>query len=265
MGDDVLAAPAVINPKVVAPKVEKTEMAPTFGRILNHFSNCTFLTGICERDLVDGQHPLRPPEVDSKTLGRREANEEKQNGETHIDEVDAPTVVSRERFNFFGQIDKDKIPLIKDEFQKLNRPLTVVDFVLVLMDHLPGEQESIVSQLIELFNHIDIDGRKMLTWQDFTSFLVDQGMPADVVNDFRIIKLQRSQCRDESHMSGTIERIYHLRNIDKIACFEQGSKSIERENMLREVTLTFWDLQQHFFCTMEFGVWKMFVWRGGVY
>jgi len=136
-------------------------------------------------------------------------------------------VLSSDRFEILTHIDKDKIPLIKDEFLKYKRPLTVFDFVIVMKGHLKGDEITLVSQLIELFNHIDIDGSKVLTWQDFTSFLVDQGMAEDAVRDFHVIMLTKSTVRDEMLHNSCIEKVYHFRSLDRIAFFEQHSKLLK--------------------------------------
>ena len=58
---------------------------------------------------------------------------------------------------------------------------------------------------------IDINGKKTLSWEEFTTFLVDQGMTEDVSHGFRVIKFNQSYVRDElPHQSHVDKAISHL-------------------------------------------------------
>jgi len=217
-------------------------------KVTNPAGTGTFLTGIHERDggstdgLQQGAPPpharqsaenptceqhVAPPALlsDDKLLRTVSKTDDQRGG------PDGAGAHNTVRFELLGQIDLERIPIIKDEFCKFNRPLSVVDFVLVMKKHLKGHHETLVSQLIELFNHIDIDGCKSLTWQNFTSFLVDQvnekGMVEDAIKDFHAITLTPSPLMDELHHASSIEKMYYFRNLDKIAFFEKNSKVLK--------------------------------------
>lgn len=140
-----------------------------------------------------------------------------------------------------SHIELDKIPPLRDEFeQHRSKGLTLEQFVLVMKKQfhylfdltslfdLHKEERQLMAQLIDLFEMIDINGKDSMTWQEFTSFLVDQGMTEDVAREFNIIRFSNSACRDDKipHQSH-IEKAFYFKHYDKIAFFEQGSKVLK--------------------------------------
>jgi len=140
-----------------------------------------------------------------------------------------------------SHIELDKIPPLRDEFeQHRSKGLSLEQFVLVMKKQfhylfdltslfdLHKEERQLVAQLIDLFEMIDINGKDSMTWQEFTSFLVDQGMTEDVAREFNIIRFSNSFCRDDKipHQSH-IEKAFYFKHYDKIAFFEQGSKVLK--------------------------------------
>eukprot|EP00928_Gymnodinium_smaydae_P028620 TRINITY_DN21784_c0_g2_i1.p1 TRINITY_DN21784_c0_g2~~TRINITY_DN21784_c0_g2_i1.p1 ORF type:complete len:941 (-),score=156.39 TRINITY_DN21784_c0_g2_i1:90-2621(-) len=75
---------------------------------------------------------------------------------------------------------------------------------------------------------IDINGSKLMSWEDFTSFLVDQGMTKDVAKEFNIIRFSPSTViRDDIIHQSHLEKACYFKNYDKIAFIEQGSKVLK--------------------------------------
>lgn len=136
-----------------------------------------------------------------------------------------------------SHIDFDKIAPLKDDFK--GKALTLQEFVLVLKKQfthvfeltslfdLHEEERRIFAQMINLFEMIDIDGKDAMTWAEFTTFLVDQGMTEDIAKEFDIIRFSNSPCRDEVGHQSQIEKAFYFKHYDKVAFFEQGSKVLK--------------------------------------
>jgi WD40 repeat protein len=137
-----------------------------------------------------------------------------------------------------SHIDLDKIPPLKDEFVSKGNALDVENFIavmkrqfhyifeLVSLFDLQQEERHMIAQLVDLFEIIDINGNNSMSWEEFTAFLVDQGMSEDVPRGFNIIKFGESQVVDEWHQSHC-EKAFYFKHYDKIAYIEGGSRSLK--------------------------------------
>mmetsp|Transcript_59487 Transcript_59487/g.128674 ORF Transcript_59487/g.128674 Transcript_59487/m.128674 type:complete len:1136 (+) Transcript_59487:181-3588(+) len=138
-----------------------------------------------------------------------------------------------------GHLDLEKIAPLQDEFKQYRNALNLEEFVVVmkrqfrhsfelarLLD-LHGEERRLLAQLVNLFEMIDIGGKNSLSWEEFTSFLVDQGMTEDVHREFNIIRFSRSTSRDDVAHTSYVEKAVYLKNYDKVAFFEQGCRCLK--------------------------------------
>lgn len=138
-----------------------------------------------------------------------------------------------------SHIDFDKIAPLRDEFKQKGNALTLREFVLVMkkqFNHifdltalfdLHNEERLLLAQMINLFEMIDINGKDAMSWEEFTTFLVDQGMTEDVAREFDIIRFSISPCRDDTVHQSHVEKAFYFKHYDKIAFFEQGSKVLK--------------------------------------
>lgn len=197
---------------------------PTMTRLLQQYSKCAFLTETDE----DGEHPLFPTKKDQGLSATQVSTRM-----SHSDFLpeDSSTTKGATEFEILSYLDRDKIPLVKDEFFRNKNELNLEQFVYVMKKNVSWpeeEMDKLVAQLINLFELIDIDGSNVLDWEDFTTFLVDQGMTEDVVRQFNIIWFSRSTCQDEiSPHQSHIEKAFYFKHYDKIAFFEQGSRYLK--------------------------------------
>lgn len=138
-----------------------------------------------------------------------------------------------------NHIDLDRIAPLKDEFMSLGNALELEHFVaimkrqfhyifeLVNLFDLKKEQRQLIAQLVDLFEIIDINGNNIMSWGEFTAFLVDQGMSEDVPRGFNIIRFGDSAVVDETMHQSHCEKAIYLKHYDKIAYVEQGSRSLK--------------------------------------
>ena len=71
----------------------------------------------------------------------------------------------------------------KKKEKELERGLKLIEFIEIVLKHIPKsstteELMKTISDLIDLFIDIDINGDKTLEFQEFTSYCVDAGMVA---------------------------------------------------------------------------------------
>lgn len=140
-----------------------------------------------------------------------------------------------------NHIELDRIAPLRDEFNETGNGNTLVleQFVMVMKKQfnslfeitkifdLDDQDRQLIAQIINLFELIDINGKGTMSWGEFTSFLVDQGMTEDVAREFNIVRFSLSDCRDDTVHQSHIESAFYLERFDKIAYIEQGSKSLK--------------------------------------
>ncbi|ETP10520.1 hypothetical protein F441_13849 [Phytophthora nicotianae CJ01A1] len=73
----------------------------------------------------------------------------------------------------------EDLTLLKDDFDRAGRGLSLREFVNVMLDRVSWEPESVVSfieDLIELFAQVDVNGDGTMEWEEFTSAIIEGGM-----------------------------------------------------------------------------------------
>lgn len=135
-------------------------------------------------------------------------------------------------------IDLDKIAPLQDTFKKKGH-LNLEDFVIIMKSQfqhvfelttlfdLHEEERKLIAQLINLYEMIDVAGKESMTWEEFTAFLVDQGMAEDVPQQYNTIRFSQSPLRDDTVHQSHCEMAIYFKGYDKIAFVEQGSKSLK--------------------------------------
>lgn len=138
-----------------------------------------------------------------------------------------------------SHIEFDKITPLHDEFVALGNALTLERFVVTMKSQFQNifeltslfdlyrEERRLIAQLVSLYEMIDINGSNSLSWAEFTAFLVDQGMTDDAPREFNVIRFNISPVRDNDVLKSHCEKAVYFKHYDKIACIEQGSKSLK--------------------------------------
>eukprot|EP00439_Symbiodinium_sp_Y106_P050581 s213_g6.t1 len=119
-----------------------------------------------------------------------------------------------------GTVDLESfVVILQGQFQHV--------FELIHLFQLYEDERRIITQLVNLFDTIDVDCTGNLTWEEFTAFLVDQGMAEDVPQQYNIIRFHQSPLKDGNGHQSHCEKVSYLKGYDKIAFVEQGSKVLK--------------------------------------
>ncbi|CAD8135461.1 unnamed protein product [Paramecium pentaurelia] len=114
--------------------------------------------------------------------------------------------------------------------------MEVTEFILVVKEHLLSWQLEIsnrdiklIRQLVNLFEEIDLNGNGKLEWEEFTNYIIEK---ATVLNNIKSkqdeIKLYtKSNMKPFKKFTQIITRVIYIKEIDKIAFFEEGSDEIQ--------------------------------------
>ncbi|GMF52469.1 unnamed protein product [Phytophthora fragariaefolia] len=73
----------------------------------------------------------------------------------------------------------EDLTLLKEDFDRAGRGLSLREFVSVMLDRVSWEPESVVNfieDLVELFAQVDVNGDGTMEWEEFTSAIIEGGM-----------------------------------------------------------------------------------------
>ena len=94
--------------------------------------------------------------------------------------------------DIMSYINKDKLNLINDAFNKLGMGLTLDQFLQIMLHHadIESEKESInyVEKLIDAFKQIDVNGDETLEWDEFSNYIVETGISKQKSNFVNVIR-----------------------------------------------------------------------------
>ena len=103
--------------------------------------------------------------------------------------------------DIMSYINKDKLNLINDAFNKLGMGLTLDQFLRIMLHFadISTEKEKInyVEKLIDAFKQIDVNGDETLEWDEFSNFIVETGISKQKNNFVDVIR--------NYHLSTTIK------------------------------------------------------------
>jgi len=116
-------------------------------------------------------------------------------------------------------LDTDKVPALREEFEKKEDGLTEAEFVFVMKKYIKSsvDQVKLVSNLCELFAQIDVNGDGSMEWDEFTSYIVDTGNVARENEPNNIQSYQQRPWVDEDTHAGGIHKVFYFPKIDKVA------------------------------------------------
>ena len=94
--------------------------------------------------------------------------------------------------DIMSYINKDKLNLINDAFNKLGMGLELDQFLRIMLHFadISTEQEKInyVEKLIDAFKQIDVNGDETLEWDEFSNFIVETGISKQKNNFVDVIR-----------------------------------------------------------------------------
>ena len=148
------------------------------------------------------------------------------------------------KINLMAYINKDKVNLINESFNKLNDSLTLNQFIQVMLhfSDIKSEEEKIqfVEYLIDSFNIIDVNGNGYIFWDEFSNYIVESGSTdsktniVDVIRNYHMCKT----ARDKQKHDNDISKLYYFEPIKQLLVIENESKKILVYNYLTGALIT---------------------------
>ena len=142
------------------------------------------------------------------------------------------------KINLMAYINKDKVNLINESFNKLNDSLTLDQFIQVMLHYseIKTEEEKIkyIENLIDAFNIIDVNGNGYILWDEFSNYIVDSGISSrkanlvDAIRNYHICKT----AKDKQKHDNDISKLYFFEPVKQLIVIENESKKILVYNYL---------------------------------
>lgn len=164
---------------------------------------------------------------------------------TFLTQVDVPEIQTGDQdgtgftMDIMMMLDTEKVSDLRQEFEKAQGGLTLVEFVHVMIHFLikedagalePAEEKAMVANLCDLFAQIDVNGDGSMEWTEFTSFIVESGI-AQKDNQLNAIQLyHQSAWEDPSKHYSMIDKLYYFDQIDKLVICETGCRQLKIYN-----------------------------------
>ena len=148
------------------------------------------------------------------------------------------------KINLMAYINKDKVNLINEAFNKLNDSLTLNQFIQVMLhfSEIKTEEEKIkfTENLIESFNIIDVNGNGFILWDEFSNYIVDFGSSDPKANSVNAIRNYHicKNAKDKQKHDNDISKLYYFEPIKKLLVIENESKKILIYNYLTGALIT---------------------------
>ena len=123
------------------------------------------------------------------------------------------------------------IQILKNEFEKKNGSINKMEFIQILKiqlfnwrPKLKNREQKLIRCLNILFDEIDINGNKILEWEEFTNYIIDK---ANVISTMKLKndvfeKYKKSSVQFESAKFGEIAKCIYIKKIGIIAFFEHN-------------------------------------------
>jgi hypothetical protein len=113
--------------------------------------------------------------------------------------------------------------------------MTLVDFVLILRDHLlnwqvdlPFREKKLIRVLVMLFDEIDLNGNGLMEWDEFTNYIIEK---ATVLNNIKNkadeFKMYTPiQIKINKKFNNLLFKVLYIADIDRLAVLEEESDEI---------------------------------------
>ncbi len=146
--------------------------------------------------------------------------------------------------DIMSYINKDKLNLINDAFNKLGMGLSLDEFLRIMLHFadISTEKEKIdyVEKLIDAFKQIDVNGDETLEWDEFSNFIVETGISKQKSNFVDVIRNYHlsSVVKDKQKHDNEIYKIYFFEQIKHLIVLENESKKIMVYNYITGALIT---------------------------
>ena len=146
--------------------------------------------------------------------------------------IQAEEIEPSSDIDIMSYINKDKLNLINDAFNKLGMGLTLDQFLRIMLHFadISTEKEKIdyVEKLIDAFKQIDVNGDETLEWDEFSNFIVETGISKQKNNFVDVIRNYHlsTSIKDKQKHDNEIYKIYFFEQIKHLIVLENESKKI---------------------------------------
>jgi len=143
---------------------------------------------------------------------------------------------SMAELDIMSLLDQGRLSQIKKDFKLFdNHAIPKQEFISIMMHHLPEVSDKLrmVGGLCELFEQVDVNHDQVLEWDEFSNYIIEQGM---MNNDRTLIDAFKNyepitDWRDESKHENDIEHMQYLPRLKHLLVMERKSKSFKVYNM----------------------------------
>jgi WD40 repeat protein/Ca2+-binding EF-hand superfamily protein len=100
-------------------------------------------------------------------------------GNTQVGVMAAALLQYQACLGIMVRLQVEDLALLKEDFDRAGRGLSLREFVSVMLDRVSWEPESVVTfieDLVELFAQVDVNGDGTMEWEEFTSAIIEGGM-----------------------------------------------------------------------------------------
>ena len=130
------------------------------------------------------------------------------------------------------EVDAGRLEELKAEFTKQDDGLSLEEFVKVMGKFQAKSADYAaelhrISELVELFDQVDINGDGTMEWDEFSSFVIDSSTDRDGfrVDNIKEYKHMALPCSHHSSFKRAIEHVAYMPELDKIIVSEDGSST----------------------------------------
>ena len=131
------------------------------------------------------------------------------------------------------QVDSSRLSELKAEFTKQDDGLSLEEFVRV-MNNFQGKSKNYstelnrVSELVELFDQVDINCDGTMEWDEFSSFIIDastdrDSFRVDNIKEYKATPVRSIPRRNLRCFKKSIEHVAYLKELDKVLVSEESS------------------------------------------
>ncbi|KAK1939927.1 Suppressor of mec-8 and unc-52 1 [Phytophthora citrophthora] len=133
----------------------------------------------------------------------------------------------------------EDLSLLKQDFDRAGRGLSLREFVNVMLDRVSWEPESVVSfiaDLVELFAQVDVNGDGTMEWEEFTSAIIEGGMgsssggnsdAAGTIAQWRDLQYEEHPRFIDSAVNRPPKRIEYLPEFRRVLLLESSRPVVE--------------------------------------
>ncbi|RLN81302.1 hypothetical protein BBJ28_00015347 [Nothophytophthora sp. Chile5] len=131
----------------------------------------------------------------------------------------------------------EDLSLLKLDFDRVGRGLSLREFVSVMLERVSWEPESVVSfveDLVELFAQVDVNGDGTMEWEEFTSAIIEGGMGSsssgggdDAIGEWRDLQYEEHPRFVDTAVNRPPKKLEYLPEFRRLLLLESSRPVVE--------------------------------------